>query len=223
VETNARTRKGVYWLLVQGVACGGCLACSACVILSGSYPKDWAQPERHEAGCEQVLTGIYAMTGVEATTGFWFTNPKTTPVRLDTYLMPDSRPDADRIEIVGPDDGKLVISAEQGTTVLELRTINENTDYQCDKGAILIRGNPDTTPWYNRRSFVSKSVRYSKAVDGSLIIRRKTIGAGAIAYLPIFESNEDWSRFPALQLPAVTAPSGAIPDGLPIPLGDATK
>ena len=107
-------------------------------------------------------------------------------------------------EIVGPSDGQLVITAEQGTTLIAQRMLKENTNYHCDKDGVFLRLKQDAGGYDKDVAAMAigwKSERYSKAVDGSLIIRRTVRGGGVFMFLPLISSSEDWSRFPAVASP----------------------
>lgn len=200
------------------LTCASCstLLCAGCVIITGGYPKAWSPTLHQPDSCEDELTGTYAMVGEDFTNGFLFVKPESKTARLDKYLMPDSNPDADRIEIVGPSHGRLVFTTEQGDRAIMQRTLIEHHDYECKGDSVSLKnykfeeshgGGVGSMSW--------SSERYWRATDGSLIIRRTSIGAGGISTIPIFGSTEDWSKFPHSAQPPLPEPSGPSVELLP--------
>lgn len=184
----------VYWLCLSCCA----LVCSSCVIITGGYPKSWAPAEHPVDDCKNELTGVYMMLGEDFENGYLFMKPLSTPTRLDKYLMRGLAVDADRIKIAGPSDGHLIITAEQGDTLVVQRTLIEHSDYECHRDGVSLKPKQDGAGYDKdlaAMAFFWKGERYSRAADGALIIRRTARGGGMMLYVPMIGASEDWSRF----------------------------
>ena len=123
-----------------GVFCCA-FVCGGCVIITSGYPNGWSPAEHQTSGCDHELTGIYAMVGEDFSNGWLYIKSTSEVARLDKYLMPDMASEADRIEIFGPLEGRLVFTALRGDTPISQRTLREHKDYECKEDGVSLREN----------------------------------------------------------------------------------
>ena len=157
------------------IAGGLLLGACAHTVKPPDYPQDWLQPQTANSGCPD-LTGIFDDSGESVRAGrriresdrLW---------RLATSLGVNANRVAQYDSIVGPKQGRLTITTWSGNTKIRSRTLEQASDFSCAKGWLLTKAAssdllvlPLAIIPFNDVLIETRSARYARAEDGSLIV-----------------------------------------------------
>jgi hypothetical protein len=206
------------------------LLCLASCATLPDYPAALPElaPADTRAGVSPDISGRYADRGQ----GF---SPDGQPlgetsltrllgIRAADGSVPES---ADVVVITGPTNGMLELQALQGDELLATALRPESDaasvgsvypgTYAGSQGFVLLAaetahgGAPGVGGYMSDESLLLR-----RAIDGSLIVLRRKLGAGVIAVIPVWRRSETWYRFPVTATLAREAPL-ARPEGLEPP------
>lgn len=149
------------------------------------FPSNWAKPETAlpADGCSG-LSGTYA-------------NGATLPALFDVLsAYPNTRTQADRVELKVPDSGILTaVAYNGGEPVGELRFSKHDQSLVCRAdGADVLAGGL----WARESMWGYSKIKISlyKDKDGNLLASNQESGVGVYGLIPLPGSSTNWYRFP---------------------------
>lgn len=181
------------WLVPS--AWGVALAAALAGCIEADYPGRWPALAPASGDCPSIA-GRYRNEGErgESTGVTW-------PVHLTGFLMPEL-PDSeaatiDTVEISEPAGagGVIEIAAVRGGQVVSSRRLLAGQqEYECVDGCI----ETSSSRWANEQAVGKQwdTDAYCRGVDGSLIVKSTSSGAGVILLvIPVGGSESNWFRF----------------------------
>ena len=175
------------WLPLAAAALAGCI--------EADYPGRWPALAPASAGCPSIA-GRYRNEGERA-------EPRgvTSPVHLTGFLLPDltasEAASIDTVEISEPAGAGGVIeivAVRGGQVVSSRRLLAGQEDFECVDGCI----ETSSSRWANEQGVGKQwdTDAYCRGVDGSLIVKSTSSGAGVILLvIPVGGSESNWFRF----------------------------
>ena len=177
------------WLLPAGALLAAALAGCA----EADYPGRWPALAPASADCPSIA-GHYRNEGERAES-----SGVNWPVRLTGFLLPElaasEAASIDGVDISEPAAGVIEIAAVRGGQVVQSRRLLAGEQgYACVDGCI----ETSSSRWANEQGVGKQwdTDAYCRGVDGSLIVKSTSSGAGVILLvIPVGGSESSWFRF----------------------------
>ena len=175
--------------LAAFLALGGCA--SPVQVKHDTYPIDWPALAPATSACPD-LTGRYS--NADSATG---------KVLLARWALPSTATPLEAIPVVeldGPHDKVVTLRVLEGpigngaTAMTERgrRQWKEGENYLCENGWLVLS---DTKLLPLVVVVANTKARFTRAVDGSLIVERREEGGGVVIVVPMYVSTTNWFRY----------------------------